>query len=312
MKDKFGREISYLRISVTDRCNFRCKYCMGDKGIDLLKHEDILSFEEICQTVEIMVGLGIKKIRLTGGEPFARRGLMDLIEMLAKIDGIEDFAITTNGSMVYDKLERLKELGISRLNFSLDTLDREKFKKITKSDSCDKVISSINKAIDLGFKVKINVVLIKAFNDNEISDFIELSKDKPIEVRFIELMPIGADLTFDKNNYKENSHILKDYEKKDLGFDGVSRTYQIDGHMGKVGLISPLSHKFCGDCNRIRLTSDGKLKACLHSKDEISIKGLSRPDKERLIKATIYNKPQSHKLDESGSESARTMSSIGG
>src|SRR5699024_5207096 len=174
MKDKFGREILYLRISVTDRCNFRCKYCMGDDGIDLLRHEEILSFEEICQTVEIMVSLGIKKVRLTGGEPFARRGFMDLIEMLSKIDGIEDLAITTNGSMVYDKLEKLKSLGVFRLNFSLDTLDKEKFEKITKFDSFDQVIGSINKAIDLDFKVKINVVLIKGFNDYEISDFIQL------------------------------------------------------------------------------------------------------------------------------------------
>lgn len=312
MKDKFGREISYLRISVTDRCNFRCKYCMGDDGIDLLKHEDILSFEEICQTVEIMVGLGIKKIRLTGGEVFARRGVMDLIEMLSKIDEIEDFAITTNGSMIYDKLEKLKSLGVSRLNFSLDTLDKKKFEKITKSDSFDQVIRSINKAIHLGFKVKINVVLIKGFNDDEISDFIQLTKDKPIEVRFIELMPIGGDIEFDRKNYKENSYILKGLPIKDLGYDGVSRTFAIDDYKGKIGLISPLSHKFCGACNRIRLTSDGKIKSCLHSKEEISIKGLTRSDKEKLIRETIYNKPQSHKLDEKGSESMRSMSSIGG
>lgn len=312
MKDQFGREISYLRISVTDRCNFRCKYCMGEDGIKLLRHEDILTFEEIVETAEIMAGLGIKKIRLTGGEPFARRGVMDLIKMLSEIPEIEDFAITTNGSMVYDRLESLKEYGISRINFSLDTLDREKFRLITGSDKLEEVQRTIDKAIELGFKVKINAVLIKGFNDKEIADFVELTRDSDIEVRFIELMPIGADLDFDKNNYKENLHILDGYRRKDLGFDGVARTFTIEGHKGRVGLISPLSHKFCKDCNRIRLTADGKLKACLHSREEISIKGLSFKEKKKVIEETIYKKPKSHRIGDFGSESVRTMSSIGG
>lgn len=312
MKDQFGREISYLRISVTDRCNFRCKYCMGEDGIKLLDHDDILTFEEIVETAEIMAGLGIKKIRLTGGEPFARRGVMDLIKKLSEIPEIEDFAITTNGSMVYDKLESLKEYGISRINFSLDTLDREKFRLITGSDKLEEVQRTIDKAIELGFKVKINAVLIKGFNDKEIADFVELTRDSDIEVRFIELMPIGADLDFDKNNYKENLHILDGYSRKDLGFDGVARTFTIEGHKGRVGLISPLSHKFCKDCNRIRLTADGKLKACLHSREEISIKGLSLEEKKKIIRESIYKKPKSHRIGDFGSESVRTMSSIGG
>lgn len=312
MKDQFGREISYLRISVTDRCNFRCKYCMGEDGIKLLDHDDILTFEEIVETAEIMAGLGIKKIRLTGGEPFARRGVMDLIKKLSEIPEIEDFAITTNGSMVYDRLESLKEYGISRINFSLDTLDREKFRLITGSDKLEEVQRTIDKAIELGFKVKINAVLIKGFNDKEIADFVELTRDSDIEVRFIELMPIGADLDFDKNNYKENLHILDGYRRKDLGFDGVARTFTIEGHKGRVGLISPLSHKFCKDCNRIRLTADGKLKACLHSREEISIKGLSFKEKKKVIEETIYKKPKSHRIGDFGSESVRTMSSIGG
>lgn len=312
MKDQFGREISYLRISVTDRCNFRCKYCMGKDGIKLLRHEDILTFEEIVETAQIMAGLGIRKIRLTGGEPFARRGVIDLIKSLAQIPEIEDLAITTNGSMVYDKLDLLKEYGISRINFSLDTLDKEKFKLITGTDQLEEVKRTINKAIDLGFKVKINVVLIKGFNDKEIGDFLALTENNDIEVRFIELMPIGADLDFDRNNYKENLHILDGYRRKDLGFDGVARTFTIEGHKGRVGLISPLSHKFCKDCNRIRLTADGKLKACLHSREEISIKGLSLEEKKKIIRESIYKKPKSHRIGDFGSESVRTMSSIGG
>ena len=312
MEDQFGREISYLRISVTDRCNFRCKYCMGEDGIKLLRHEDILTFEEIVETAQIMAGLGIKKIRLTGGEPFARRGVMDLIKKLSEIPEIEDFAITTNGSMVYDKLESLKEYGISRINFSLDTLDREKFELITGADQLEEVKRTISKAIELDFKVKVNVVLIKGFNDKEIGDFLALTENNDIEVRFIELMPIGADLDFDRNNYKANDNILDGYRKRDLGFDGVARIFAIEGHKGRVGLISPLSHKFCKDCNRIRLTADGKLKACLHSREEISIKGLSLEEKKEIIRESIYKKPKSHRIGDFGSESARTMSSIGG
>ena len=312
MKDQFGREISYLRISVADRCNFRCKYCMGGGGVKLLRHEDILTFEEIVETAQIMAGLGIRKIRLTGGEPFARRGVMDLIRKLSEIPEIEDLAITTNGSMVYDKLDLLKEYGISRINFSLDTLDKEKFKLITGADQLEEVKRTINKATGLGFKVKINVVLIKGFNDKEVGDLLALTENYDIEVRFIELMPIGADLGFDMNNYKENVHILDGYRKKDLGFDGVARTFAIEGHKGRVGLISPLSHKFCKDCNRIRLTADGKLKACLHSREEIAIKGLSHEEKKKIIEETIYKKPKSHRLGDFGSESVRTMSSIGG
>lgn len=312
MKDQFGREISYLRISVTDRCNFRCKYCMGEDGIKLLRHEDILTFEEIVETAQIMADLGIRKIRLTGGEPFARRGVMDLIRKLSRIPEIEDLAITTNGSMVYDKLDLLKEYGISRINFSLDTLDKEKFKLITGADKLEEVKRTISKAIELDFKAKVNVVLIKGFNDKEIGSFLALTENNDIEVRFIELMPIGADLDFDRNNYKANDNILDGYKKKDLGFDGVARTFVIDGHKGRVGLISPLSHKFCKDCNRIRLTADGKLKACLHSREEISIKGLSLEEKKKIIRESIYKKPKSHRIGDFGSESVRTMSSIGG
>lgn len=312
MKDKFGREISYLRISVTDRCNFRCKYCMGDDGVDLLKHEDILSYEEINEIAEICADFGIKKIRVTGGEPFARRGLLNLFEMLTKIDGIKDIGITTNGSEVYDKLDRLKELGIKRINFSLDTLDRDKFRQITKVDALDEVKRSINKAFELGFKVKINTVLIKGFNDQEVDDFISLTKDRDIEVRFIELMPIGKDLDFDRENFMEVSSLLKNYSYEDLSYDGVARVYKIDSHKGKVGLISPLSHKFCSSCDKIRLTSDGKIKSCLHSKEEIRLKGLSREEKIKTIRQAIYDKPKRHYLNDKGSESLRSMSSIGG
>lgn len=312
MKDQFNREISYLRISVTDRCNFRCKYCMGEEGIKLLDHKDILTFEEIYEIVQIMTDLGVKKVRITGGEPFVRKNIMNLIEKIASIKTLEDIGITTNGSLIYDKLERLKEIGVNRINFSLDTLKEDKFKQITKSCDFDKTIRSLEKALDLGFKVKINTVLIKGFNEDEIDSFINLTKDKDIEVRFIELMPIGQAKDFDKENFMGNQDILKAYSYKDLGYKGVAKIYQIDGYKGKIGLISPLSNKFCKDCNKIRLTSDGKLKACLHSADEINIKGLSKEEKKERIIRAIYNKPQKHQLENSTSASLRNMNSIGG
>ena len=285
---------------------------MGEEGIKLLGHDDILSFEEIYEIVEIMTDLGIKKIRITGGEPFARKNIMNLIEKIASNKAIEDIGITTNGSMIYDKLDRLKEIGVNRINFSLDTLNREKLKKITRKDDFNTTMNSIVKAQKLGFKVKINTVLIKGFNDNEIDDFINLTKYNDLEIRFIELMPIGNASNFDKINFRDNIDILEGYSYKDLSYDGVSRIYQIEDYKGKIGLISALSRDFCSDCNKIRLTSDGKLKACLHSAEEINIKGLSKAEKKEKIIETIYNKPKSHKLKEFGSNSKRSMNSIGG
>jgi len=285
---------------------------MGEEGIKLPGHDDILSFEEIYEIVQIMTDLGIKKIRITGGEPFARKNIMSLIEKIASNKAIEDIGITTNGSMIYDKLDRLKEIGVNRINFSLDTLNKEKFKEITRKDDFDTTMNSIVKAQKLGFKVKINTVLIKGFNDDEIDDFINLTKYNDLEIRFIELMPIGNASNFDKINFRDNIDILEGYSYKDLYYDGVSRIYQIEDYKGKIGLISALSRDFCSDCNKIRLTSDGKLKACLHSAEEINIKGLSKEEKKEKIIETIYNKPKSHKLNEFGSNSKRSMNSIGG
>ena len=313
MKDRFGRNITYLRISVTDLCNLRCKYCMPESGVKSLCHSDILSIEEIVEIVKVASKNGIKKIRLTGGEPLVRRGFINLCKQISKIDEIEDIAITTNGVYLKDMADELFENKVRRINFSLDTLIKEKYNDITRRNDFDKTMESLFYAIKKGFKVKINVVLIGGFNDDEIQDFVNLANDYDLEVRFIELMQIGETANWSKDKFVSNKIVLE--KVPELEFDGVSgvaKIYKIKGQKGRIGLISPISCSFCEDCNRIRLTSDGKLKPCLHSKDEINLKGLSREELEEVFKRGIFEKPEKHHLEDGKSESARDMNKIGG
>lgn len=313
MKDRFGRNITYLRISVTDLCNLRCKYCMPESGVKSLCHSDILSIEEIIEIVKIASKNGIKKIRLTGGEPLVRRGFINLCKQISKIDEIEDIAITTNGVYLKEMADELFENKVRRINFSLDTLIKEKYNDITRRNDFDKTIESLFYAIKKGFKVKINVVLIGGFNDDEIQDFVNLANKYDLEVRFIELMQIGETANWSKDKFVSNKIVLE--KVPELEFDGVSgvaKIYKIKGQKGRIGLISPISCSFCEDCNRIRLTSDGKLKPCLHSRDEINLKGLSGEELEEVFKRGIFEKPEKHHLEDGKSESARDMNKIGG
>lgn len=313
MKDRFGRNITYLRISVTDLCNLRCKYCMPESGVESLCHSDILSIEEIVEIVKVASKNGIKKIRLTGGEPLVRRGFINLCKQISKIDEIEDIAITTNGVYLKEMADELFENKVRRINFSLDTLIKEKYNDITRRNDFDKTMESLFYAIKKGFKVKINVVLIGGFNDDEIQDFVNLANKYDLEVRFIELMQIGETANWSKDKFVSNKIVLE--KVPELEFDGVSgvaKIYKIKGQKGRIGLISPISCSFCEDCNRIRLTSDGKLKPCLHSKDEINLKGLSGEELEEVFKRGIYEKPEKHHLEDGKSESARDMNKIGG
>lgn len=313
MKDRFGRNITYLRISVTDLCNLRCKYCMPERGVKSLCHSDILSIEEIVEIVKVASKNGIKKIRLTGGEPLVRRGFINLCKQISEINEIEDIAITTNGVYLKDMADELFENKVRRINFSLDTLIKEKYNDITRRNDFDKTMESLFYAIKKGFKVKINVVLIGGFNDDEIQDFVNLANDYDLEVRFIELMQIGETANWSKNKFVSNKIVLE--KVPELEFDGVSgvaKIYKIKGQKGRIGLISPISCSFCEDCNRIRLTSDGKLKPCLHSKDEINLKGLSGEELEEVFKRGIFEKPEKHHLEDGKSESARDMNKIGG
>ncbi len=322
IKDNYGRRIDYFRISVTDRCNLRCSYCMPPEGIKLTSHDDILRYEEIIRLSQIAYELGFRKFRITGGEPLCRKGISHLVSGISKINTDIDLSLTTNGVLLAKYADELKSAGLSRVNISLDTLNSEKFKEITQFDLFDEVIRSIEKAIEIGFSpIKINVVVVRGVNDDEILDFVEFVKDKPLFIRFIELMP------FRKNNWSKQKFISSNEIKQIIdrhynlsnvenpSSNGPSVDYNIDGYRGKIGFISPLTEDFCGSCNRLRLSADGHLLPCLMCDIEIDIKGAMRggaTDKELMIimQNAILNKPAGHKFNKA--HSLREMSRIGG
>lgn len=323
MEDKYSRKIDYFRISVTDRCNLRCSYCMPPEGIKLISHDEILRYEEIIRLSEIAYKLGFRKFRITGGEPLCRKGISFLISGIAKINTNIDLSLTTNGVLLAKYVDELKSAGLSRVNISLDTLDRQKFKEITKSDLLDEVVNSIDKAIEVGLSpVKVNVVVVRGVNDDEILNFVEFVKDKPIFVRFIELMPFMRN-NWDKEKFISSVEIKQIIDKhfnllsiEDSYSNGPSVDYKIGGYKGKIGFISPLSEKFCGSCNRLRLTSDGHLLPCLMSNIEIDIKFAMRngaTDKElmNIMQNAIIKKPEGHRLGKTYN-TLREMSKIGG
>ena len=314
MKDKFNREINYLRISVTDRCNLRCLYCMPN-GIQKKTHDEIISDEEIINVVKESVKLGISKIRVTGGEPLVRKGIYNLLRKIKNVEGVKELTITTNATLLINNVHKLVEAGVDRVNFSLDTLDEEKYKFITNSNvtlDYKKLIKELiyNKLLP----VKINVVLLKGFNDSEILDFINLADEYDIIIRFIELMPIGH-LDFDyKKYFISKDEILMKYPFfKFYSSNNVSEYYQVPGKKGLIGFINPISHKFCEKCNRIRLTADGHLKPCLLSNNEIMIKNINSKEIPLKIKEAIESKPIEHSIDKNLNKNIeRSMNKIGG
>lgn len=319
MIDKHGRSINYLRISVTDRCNLRCVYCMPKQGVESLRHDDILSFEDILKIVKVSASLGINKIRYTGGEPLVRKDIDRLIYETSKIPGIDDIAITTNGILLSDMAEDLKKAGLKRVNISLDTLDKDKFKSITRIGNIDKVFESIHKCLSLGLKpVKINTVLMRGVNDTEFKDFLNLIKEIPVEIRLIELMPIGESIEQyeeRKLSFMEMIKLHPELTQIETEKNSTAELYTVPGAKGKIGFISPISCKFCPECNKIRLTSTGTIKPCLHSKDEMDIRKYIN-NKEMLtkvLKSAIFNKPLEHHLEtENASRSVKKMYQIGG
>ena len=317
MIDKQGRNITYLRISLTDKCNLRCRYCMPEDGVCKKEHADMLTEDEIIAAVEAAAALGITKIRITGGEPLVKKNIVSICRRAAAVEGIREVCLTTNGVLLPKLAKELKEAGVKRLNLSLDTLNPEKYAYITRIGTMENFRAGLDAAFEAGFeKIKINSVLIGGFNDNEIEALAKLTLDYPLDMRFIELMPMYDSGDFSEKAYVPYSRVLEKLPQlEEMPKDGgVAKLYRLPGAKGNIGLISPLNAHFCGECNRLRLTADGKLKPCLHAPDEYPIKGLDRAGVERVFREAIWNKPAWHgDLDAvNRSKAGRNMNEIGG
>ncbi len=322
-KDANGRSINYLRVSVTDRCNLRCFYCTPVHGLNLIPHSEILSYEEILAVVEAGLNLGINKVRVTGGEPLMRRGLIGFIEKLARLEGISEVALTTNGVNLGQMAHELKAAGLSRINISLDSLKRQAFARITGLDALDSVLEGIKIAQQAGFEpIKINTVVIGGSNEDQVEDFARLTIDKPLEVRFIEFMPVGDKISWNPGRVISAAWVRERIERsfgplKPLQGrkpqDGPAIRFSIEGAKGTIGFINAMSGHTCADCNRLRLTADGHIRPCLFSDLEFDVKNLLRQvaDREQivaLLEQAIAKKPASR----TAAPCRRPMSAIGG
>lgn len=325
--DRFNRTLSYLRISVTDKCNLRCVYCVTGGPFPRLRQGDILSYEEILRIVRMGAGLGINKVRITGGEPLVRRGITDFLHRLTAVPGLSDVSLTTNGMLLGPLLPEIRNAGIKRLNISLDSLKRERFHEITGEDGLERVKDAIFKAAGMGFSpLKVNVVVIPDVNEDELTDFAQLTLSYPFHVRFIEYMPIGSPagrmgrrlLTRD---IKARIETLGALEPVNRGvFDGPARRFRLPGAPGEIGFISPVSHHFCHTCNRLRLTANGRLRLCLLSDQALDVgrvlrNGGTDEDLAALFRQAAIMKQEKHSLNPEGKsrDTIRDiMSSIGG
>lgn len=334
MKDGHGRTIDYLRISLTDRCNFRCIYCMPEDGVCQLAHEDILSLEEIERLVRVAAAQGIRSVRLTGGEPLVRKGVVDLVEAVTHTPGIQNVSMTTNGVLLPQMADDLKRAGLNRVNISLDTLDADQFHQVTRVGRLEDTLAGIDAALEAGFNpVKVNAVTVRSL-DQDFLAFAKLSVDRPLHVRFIEFMPVGASestgvdgtgwgkrdvipsdellLAINERAREAGMPELVPAGSKPVGW-GPARYYEFPGAQGTVGFISPLSRHFCSECNRLRVTADGKIRPCLFSDDELDIRTALREgtdeDVSAVLHAALGAKPDEHH-DKVGTE--RNMSAIGG
>jgi cyclic pyranopterin phosphate synthase len=332
--DMFSRTISYLRLSLTDRCNLKCMYCVTEEEksgcLTKLGHDELLSYEELLRVVKVAVAMGISKLRLTGGEPLVRKNIMRFIKELGEIDRLDDIRITTNAVLLEEYASDLFAAGVNKINISLDTLKPERFAAITGVDCFDRVWRGIEKARSTGFSpVKLNMVVMRGINDDELFDFARMSREQDIQVRFIEFMPIGASSRWDKNTYMSSDEIKERIST--LGkllpvaggrADGPASVFQLgEDAVGRLGFISPISHHFCDKCNRLRLTSEGMLRSCLLHDEETDLRSVLRRNgsdeeiRETLLTA-IRNKPKGHQMEdrlkEHGSDCHGRMSRIGG
>jgi cyclic pyranopterin phosphate synthase len=330
-KDKFGRNIDYLRVSLTDRCNLRCVYCMPPQGVPWKPHETILRFEQVAQVVEAAASLGFRKVRLTGGEPLVRKGSVGLVANVAALPGIEEVSMTTNGTLLSHFAQDLVDAGLTRVNISLDTLQPERFRRITRLGNIDAVWKGIEAAERAGLTpLKINVVVVRGLNDDEIADFARLTYDHPWHVRFIELMPVGEELDWGSEMPHPEERFLAVSEMRQrltaLGTltpvggprgNGPARYFQLPNARGSIGFISPLSEHFCATCNRLRLTADGKLRPCLFSGRGVPVKpaldaGADVHKLQALIRQAMRLKPLERPLPAAVPVAEEAMSMLGG
>ncbi len=317
MRDGYGREINYLRLSVTDRCNLRCRYCMPEAGICKRDPSELLTEDEMILAVQAAASLGITKLRITGGEPLVKKNILSICRRAARVAGIREVCMTTNGILLPEFAGPLKEAGVKRLNLSLDTLNPEKYAYITRTGRLDAFQTGLAAALYAGFeKIKINAVLVGGFNDDEILALAELTRKYPVDLRFIEMMPMYDGGDFTAQAFIPCSRVLEVLPEAERAAQegGVARLYRLPGAQGNIGLISPISAHFCEECNRLRLTADGKLRPCLHGKEEYLIKGLDEAQMRHRMQQAISHKPFWHGcLDaQHPSQAGKNMNQIGG
>ncbi|NJD62453.1 MAG: GTP 3',8-cyclase MoaA [Deltaproteobacteria bacterium] len=320
MRDMFGRRVDYLRLSITDRCNLRCVYCMPPEGVPLKPAGEILTYGEFLRCVRAAVSLGIRKVRVTGGEPLVRRGVVGFIRRLARIPGVEDLGMTTNGIGLSEAAEPLRQAGLGRINISLDTIRSERYAEITRRDRLPDVLSGIDAALRAGLRpVKINVVLLHGLHPGEVDDFLAMAREKPLEIRFIERMPMGCLPTegyVSADRIRDRILSLPGCRRVESGVSSVAVTYEVPGFAGTLGIISPITRKFCSDCNRLRISADGRLRNCLFSRETIDLRpalrgGGGEAEVAGLFLRAVATKPDGHDLCAGGS-SPEPMSRIGG
>jgi GTP 3',8-cyclase len=323
LKDNHGRPINYLRLSVTDRCDMRCRYCMPAEGVEKLKHSDVLSYEELLLLARAAVGIGIEKIRVTGGEPLVRKGILNFLGQLAGIPGLRQLVLTTNGQMLAGMADELKRSGVQRLNVSLDSLSPVVFKQITRNGDLARVLAGLDAAERAGLPIKLNMVVMRGVNDREISDFAALTLEKNYSVRFIEYMPAIQDQNW-QSLVVPGAEILQMLAEKypftpiirgELA--GPAQEFRIAGARGNIGIITALSGHFCADCNRIRTTSSGKVRSCLFASEEYDLKPLLATGQyeavQRQLRQLVCTKPASHTMtEEAAGHAPFSMAQIGG
>jgi len=326
LADSFNRPITYLRVSVTDKCNLRCVYCMPESGLPWLRRDEVLSYEEIAEIVAAAASVGVRTIRLTGGEPLVRRDLHRLVAAIARTPGIEEIALSTNGLLLEEQLPALLAAGLTRVNVSLDTLRPDRFEAIARRPGLPTVLAGIDAALAAGLTpLKINCVVMRGKNDDEIEAFAALTRDRPVFVRFIEVMPVHENLELQRDTYVSSDEILEHVARLGAisavtgpGGNGPARYFAFEGALGAVGVISPLSHEYCERCNRVRLTADGRLRLCLFGDQHVDLRGPLRsgagPEAlAGLLRASMSIKPERHHLElGQASSRMRAFSEIGG